>query len=83
MRIAENLIAIAPLLSDKWVGGGKPNEIMGFWAEDGSSYTITAPPQLVPFLLKVQNGLYEQNKRFSNMWCSAEEINHQFRNVFK
>lgn len=49
---------IGALLLTKWVCGDKPNEIIGYWVEDFTPYTIIVPPQLRSLILTIQNDFY-------------------------
>ena len=43
------------LLHKPWEPGASPESIIGYWAEDGSPYEVTAPPQLRDMAVRLQN----------------------------
>lgn len=43
------------LLHKPWEPGASPESIIGYWAEDGSPYEVTVPPQLRDLAVRLQN----------------------------
>lgn len=53
------------LLHQRWTPGLTGEDIVGFWAEDGSSFAIKVPHQLRDCLLSLQ-------ARLSERYCEIE-----------
>jgi len=45
------------ILHTRWRAAERASDIVGEWAEDGSPYIITVPPQLRDQLVEMQNAL--------------------------
>ena len=44
---------IAALCHGEWKRGERPDEIIGYWAEDFTPYKIIVPPQLMDLILSM------------------------------
>ena len=57
---------LEPILWKAWIKAeGSDTTIIGYWAEDNSTYFINAPYQLINSILQLQNTL---SKRYLE-WC--------------
>ena len=54
-------------LHTPWKAGDKPDEIIGYWAEDLNTFTVTVPPQLRNDVLEIQNVL-------SKRYCEIDDL---------
>jgi hypothetical protein len=70
-----NIKDLGPLLDSKW----KPDVfredmVCGTWAEDGTAYKITCPPQLRQLLISLQDSLYEKYKKYNEVVAKKEQL---------
>ncbi len=54
------------ILYSPWRADGNSDGIVGTWAEDGSNYFLTVPPQLRDMIVAMQNEL-------SKFYCETED----------
>ena len=67
--------SFAPLLNSKWSGSMlNTYEIDGKWAEDGTCYTLTVPPQLVDSIVSMQNYVYDLYKEIADREKCIERL---------
>ena len=56
-----NIDQLGALFHQPWIRmAGHPEIIEGQWAEDGSTFEIEMPSQLVPLMIALQNKLHER-----------------------
>ena len=67
-------------LHQPWKAGGKPEEIIGYWAEDLNTYTVVVPPQLRDDIIEMQNALC---KRYSEIEAARTKLRNLERDASK
>ena len=69
---------IYPILaSGPFVKHAKTN-ILGHWPEDGSSYYIELPEQLVDPMIAILNGLHEKYEKLNKLQNECRELERFF-----
>ncbi len=69
---------IDSVVHEVWEAGSKDNTIIGYWAEDGSSYEIIVPEQLRTTILRMQNKLAGHYKHIMETERKIREAERTF-----
>lgn len=62
------------ILHKKWIKSNVDNQIIGYWAEDYSTYTITVPYQLRDTIVDLQNWLSEKYQVLTTLTEKVDEL---------
>lgn len=72
-----------PLLHDVWGSvPGRPNTIIGKWSEDGSTFEIVAPSQLVMLIINMQNELALKYDQLEKAERNVEKLKSETGSIF-
>lgn len=69
------------LLNKRWTGSLlNTSTISGYWAEDGNTYEVIAPPQLVDQIVAMQNYVFDLNAQVTDMEENIRTLQTQLEN---
>ena len=70
------------ILHKAWEKGVGADSIVGYWAEDNSTYDITVPPQLRDLIITMQNMLCRKYMLVQELEHKLNEARRQFMGLF-